>query len=182
MREVLEGMQWLNETSSRERLTPTKFLDDKSLLEFTTTALANACTYAITKDHELRAEKAIEKEFINFQAFSEASKSKCKEKDFMNSVFFDIWVASSPNTFAVVYRQGGINALAKNTRRIVKTAAEGRVRIGVTSRAKVADAAKQFRSLSKEGAAIKMAKIVNLEPATIRRYLVEMFPGDKWKE
>ena len=60
-------------------------------------------------------------------------------------------------------------------------ATNGRRLIGEASRRKVANAAGPFKHLSKEKAAAEIAKIVNLDTGTVRRYLSELFPGDKWK-
>ena len=64
----------------------------------------------------------------------------------------------------------------------VARASNGRRLIGATSRAKVAKAADGLRHFSKEKAATEMADKVILDPGTIRRYLSELFPGDKWKQ
>lgn len=64
----------------------------------------------------------------------------------------------------------------------VKRAAKGRRLIGATSRGKVAASAKNYQHLSKESAAPAIAANVGLSPATVRRYLTELFPGDSWKK
>lgn len=69
----------------------------------------------------------------------------------------------------------------KVAKRNSRRATNGRRLIGANSRAKVASAAESFRHLSKERAAAAIAQTVNLDPGTIRRYLSELFPGDKWK-
>jgi hypothetical protein len=63
-----------------------------------------------------------------------------------------------------------------------KRATNGRRLIGAASRAKVAKVAESFMHLSKEKAASAMSNSVNLDTGTIRRYLSELFPGDKWKQ
>ncbi|MBK7001289.1 MAG: hypothetical protein IPH35_15340 [Rhodoferax sp.] len=73
-----------------------------------------------------------------------------------------------------------LNNEYEHTRRASK-ATNGRRLIGATSRAKVAKAAESFKHLSKEKAAASMAGVVNLDSGTIRRYLSEIYPGDKWK-
>ena len=61
--------------------------------------------------------------------------------------------------------------------------AEGRRRIGATSKEKVRDAAAVHRAagISKEKAALDIAQDVSLSPSTIRKLLSELFPGSKWK-
>lgn len=56
-----------------------------------------------------------------------------------------------------------------------------RVVIGMMSRDRVWSAAQEFRSLSKERAAPKIAERVGLSPGTVRRYLSTLFPGDDWE-
>jgi len=69
---------------------------------------------------------------------------------------------------------------ATHVQRAVR-ATNGRRLIGASSRAKVAKAAESLKHLSKEKAAAAMSSHVNLDPGTIRRYLSELFPGEKWK-
>ena len=111
------------------------------------------------------------------------------------------WAAQSKNVYATGYhsghmdgrRTGSIDATKRASLKAEKTAikakqikaaraTKGRQLIGANSRAKVATAAVAFRHLSKEKAAVAMAGIVNLDPGTIRRYLSQQFPGDKWKQ
>lgn len=94
--------------------------------------------------------------------------------------FLDLWAGFSENSFAEAYRLGrkhGEQELhSKNQRR----ATDGRRLIGATSRDKVRKASSDFRHLSKESAAPLIAEVVRLSPATVRRYLSEMYPSDKW--
>jgi hypothetical protein len=63
----------------------------------------------------------------------------------------------------------------------VARASNGRRLIGASSREKVAGAAQVYRHLSREKAAMEIANDVNLSSGTVRRYLSELFPGDKWE-
>jgi hypothetical protein len=61
-------------------------------------------------------------------------------------------------------------------------ATKGRRLIGSNSRSRVADIAKLFKHLSKEKASVAISNVVHLDAGTVRRYLTELFPGNKWKE
>ena len=107
------------------------------------------------------------------------------------------WAEMSNNSYALAYQvghsDGNINGTFHTTKRAnlkaqkmikitVSRAAKGRQKIGSLSRAKVKKAAQSFKHLSKSNASYEMAGLVNLDPGTIRRYLTELFPGDKWKQ
>ena len=61
-------------------------------------------------------------------------------------------------------------------------ATKGRRLIGSNSRSRVADTAQLFKHLSKEKASVAISNVVHLDAGTVRRYLTEIFPGNKWKE
>lgn len=64
----------------------------------------------------------------------------------------------------------------------VKRASNGRRLIGATTRAKVAKEADILRhKMTKGDAAYAIAEIVKKDSGTVKRYLTELFPGDKWK-
>ena len=100
----------------------------------------------------------------------------------LKSKFFLPWARKTENSYALAWLLGKQDTEAEIVKKNVKRAANGRRLIGATSRAKVAKTAESFRHLSKERAAAGMAEIVNLDPGTIRRYLSELFPGDKWRK
>jgi hypothetical protein len=76
----------------------------------------------------------------------------------------------------------GAAAMADQIReKSVIQAAIGRKKIGTESRGKVAKAAEKYMHLSRGNAAHEIASIVNLDTGTVRRYLSELFPGEKWK-
>ena len=72
--------------------------------------------------------------------------------------------------------------IANETKARQATATNARRMIGDASRQKVANAAESFKHLTKENAAAEIAKIVHLDAGTVRRYLIQLFPGDKWKQ
>ena len=134
----------------------------------------------IRGDCERRLKNDVESERRTFDALSR-SREEPQRWDLADFVFRR-WVKTSPKLFAAAYRLGARNAAAEITKNNVMRAANGRRLIGATSRAKVAEAAKTLRHLSKERAAASMAELVNLVPGTIRRYLSQLFPGDKWAD
>jgi hypothetical protein len=107
------------------------------------------------------------------------------------------WAEKSNNPYAMAYQvghddgsiNGAFHANKRATSKAQKTikitvnrAANGRRLIGATSRAKVQKAAQAFKHLSKSNASYEMAELLNLDAGTIKRYLTELFPGDKWKQ
>ncbi len=64
--------------------------------------------------------------------------------------------------------------------RSVGRAIAGRRKIGLVSKSRVAKSAVAFMHLSKGDAAYEIAKIVNLDAGTVKRYLSQIFPGEKW--
>ncbi|SDY02440.1 hypothetical protein SAMN05518854_1015 [Variovorax sp. YR266] len=72
------------------------------------------------------------------------------------------------------------NALKESGVENVRRAAEGRRLIGSASREKVRRVASSYRHLAREAAAYPIAEAVGLSPGTVRRYLSELFPGEKW--
>jgi hypothetical protein len=147
----------------------------------------DAIKEAIELDNEFRLKDDVANEYAMFLVLSRGD-AKASSQDPRDprikfaKFFFHHWVSNSPNSYAVAYRMGKEHASTEIAINNVKRAANGRRLIGATSRAKVAKAAEQFRHLSKGNAAYEMASIVNLDPGTIKRYLSELFPGDKWKE
>jgi hypothetical protein len=107
------------------------------------------------------------------------------------------WASRSQNIYAMPYHEGhtdgNINGSFFATKRYklglekakiskVARAANGRRLIGATTRAKVAKEAEKIRlKMTKGDAAYAIAEIVKKDSGTIRRYLTELFPGDKWK-
>ena len=180
--EMIDITQWLSEEEKRKGFALSEPLNGQSSADYMVCSLRAMCIFAVRLDHELRANNAFEKERLNFEAFSDYGKSESAEYDFLCKTFFRVWVQTSPNIFAVVYRRGEINALAEYKRSKQTKAVKGRLRIGAKTRAKVAGAAKPFMHLSKDDAAFEMKDIVNLGAGTIRRYLTEIFPGNKWKK
>ena len=61
------------------------------------------------------------------------------------------------------------------------SAVKGRKLIGEASKEKIRAAVQPYRNLSKEKAAEKIKDVVNLDAGTIRRHLITMFPGEKWR-
>jgi hypothetical protein len=96
--------------------------------------------------------------------------------------FFEIWSRQSDTLNAKLYRMGKMQAAEEIKWGNVRRASNGRRLIGATSRAKVQKAAQAFRHLSRSNASYEMAELVNLDAGTIKRYLTELFPGDKWKQ
>lgn len=99
----------------------------------------------------------------------------------MLNYMFVRWVKRSPNLFAEAYRLGAEHKVIVTKKSNVKRAVTGRRLIGAASRAKVAKSAEPFRHLSKSDASFEIASLINLDAGTIKRYLSELFPGDKWK-
>ncbi len=91
------------------------------------------------------------------------------------------WAEETDHVAGLAYLLGLKHSEAEISANNVRRAANGRRLIGATSRAKVAKSAQAFKHLSKEKAAIEIADKVQLDPGTVRRYLSELFPGDKWK-
>lgn len=111
------------------------------------------------------------------------------------------WAERTENVYGIVYREGYDDGKAvgshfatrqevrKSEKAALRTkqnmsyrATKGRELIGAASREKVKGAAAAFMHLSKVNASYEMAKLVNLDPGTIRRYLSELFPGNEWKK
>lgn len=75
---------------------------------------------------------------------------------------------------------GFLNAIIENANCNARRATNGRRLIGSTSRDRVRHAAASVQHLSKDVAASAIAGHVGLSPATVRRYLTEMYPGQNW--
>jgi hypothetical protein len=115
--------------------------------------------------------------------------------DILAKMMLTKWAEKSQNLYAKAYHlghdDGNINGSFHATKRgalkiekikkiNINRAANGRRLIGATSREKVRTAAQKFKHLSKESAAPNIADSVGLSAGTVRRYLSELFPGDKW--
>jgi len=107
------------------------------------------------------------------------------------------WAFNSANIYAIPYssgyQDGNINGSFYATKRAklkakktamqrVRKATNGRRLIGETTRAKVLKEAEKLRhKMTKESAAYAIAEIVKKDSGTVKRYLTELFPGEKWK-
>lgn len=93
---------------------------------------------------------------------------------------FFFWLPRTRNTYAKVFQQG-IELGKVEARPDTRRAADGRRLIGATSRDKVRHAAEKYRHMSKEAASVSIADDVRLAHGTVKRYLSELYPGEKWK-
>ena len=106
------------------------------------------------------------------------------------------WAAKSQNLYATAYQEGhtdgNINgsfyatsrAKSKDKKSIlnkVKKAANGRRLIGAVTRDNVVKEAKSHMGQSKDDASHAIGKIIGKSSGTVKRYLTELYPGDKWK-
>lgn len=106
------------------------------------------------------------------------------------------WAAKSQNLFATAYHEGhtdgNINGSFYATKRAklkaekamlskVRKAANGRRLIGASTRERVAKEAEALRHKTKDDASYEIAKIIGKGNGTVKRYLTELYPGDKWK-
>ena len=147
-------------------------------------AAVDACNALVTQLLEKDSERHADDLTEAFKIYSQLSSHSPTNLlgSFYVRMIFESWCAKSINPFAVAYRLGRVNERAWHTLVAVTKATNGRRLIGATSRAKVALSAESFRHLSRSNASYEMADIVNLDPGTIKRYLSELFPGDKWKQ
>lgn len=77
------------------------------------------------------------------------------------------------------YLRAMLDMRAANSRR----GANGRRLIGTTTREKARAAAEQFRGKhSRESAAPMVAELIGKSPATVRKLLSELFPGEAWRD
>lgn len=104
-------------------------------------------------------------------------------EDFGDPVFKE-WAAngvlSGVATALYFECRGYLSALAAVSHESAGRATGGRLRVGRESRDKVRQAAEGRRHLSREAAAIDIAREINLSSSTVRRRLSELFPGDEW--
>jgi hypothetical protein len=123
----------------------------------------------------------LERQYKGFQALSRPSSPENEQMLALREFVFRRWAMRSTNTYAVAYRLGDAMASKRIKSKSIMKAVTGRRLIGSASRAKVQKQAEQFRHMSKDSAAPKIANIVGLSPGTVRRYLTELYPGQDWK-
>lgn len=75
---------------------------------------------------------------------------------------------------------GSLSTLSAMTSFRVRIGANARREIGEQTRQRVRAAASAYQHLSRERAAAEIADKVGKSPATVRRMLSEIFPGDTW--
>ena len=98
------------------------------------------------------------------------------------------WAMDSKNVYAKIYLLGYIDGTMRfkyieekvNNKKVLN-ATNGRRLIGATTRERVKKEAEAFRQMSKGDAAYEIAKIIGKDSGHVKRYLSELFPGDKWK-
>ena len=139
-----------------------------------------AATDALIRGDQLRIGN-LQAEFETFQAFNRKIDPKEYLLKSMLKISFAHWAAESPNSFAITYRRGRADERKTIATKNAKRATKGRQEIGAASRDRVRKASADYRHLSKELAAPKIAEAANLSPGTVRRYLSELFPGVEWK-
>lgn len=102
-------------------------------------------------------------------------------------LLFDEWVRQSPNLFAVAYRMGQDRAPTQVSTRgksNVSVAIRTRKALGEETRRRVKMEADKLivrsKKLTKGDASDLIAKKISKSTDTVKRYLSELYPGNKW--
>jgi hypothetical protein len=119
-----------------------------------------------------------------FLEISTHMRPKSAGRDTYKYVRFMIeWAKVTDNPHLHSYLAGLQDGALLNKADRTKKAANGRIKIGQLSKEKVLAASANWRHLSKERAAEKIAAIagVGLSTGRVRRMLSELFPGESWR-